>query len=292
MDAPGPVAFHALREARRQERPRRAFVVDAQQVGSVDEAHLSALQPWQPWIDVRAQAVVLTVPPEDRAAVFEEVNHRLRERGLIRAWRDETFPLLSPTTGKSLAVFERAATRFWGTLTLGAHCNGWVADEADEAGEARWLWVARRSPTKATDPGKLDNLIGGGVPFGQTPLQALVREGFEEAGLDAQQMSRAQPVAIIELLRDVPEGLQFERLHAFDLQLRNGLAPCNQDGEVSSIERMTLPQALDLAAGPDMTVDAALVTLEFLLRHGAVADGLAQDALRRGLEGLRVPGLA
>ena len=75
---------------------------------------------------------------------------------------------------------ERASARFWGTLTLGAHANGFVAD-AD--GRPTHLWIAQRSFDKATDPGKFDNLIGGGVPEGQTPLQALVREGWEEAGL-------------------------------------------------------------------------------------------------------------
>lgn len=257
-------AFHALDEARRRVRPRRAFVVDGQQVGSVDEAHLPALQPWGRWIDVRAQSVALTVPTADRQAVFLEVNHRLREQGLIRAWRDEPFPLLSPTTGRVLAVFERAAARFWGTLTLGAHCNGWVAGPD---GQPEALWIARRSHTKATDPGKLDNLVGGGVPLGQTPWDTLVREGFEEAGLSPAQMNRAKPGRVIQLDRDIPEGRQFERLHVFDLQLRPDETPCNQDGEVAELHRWPLDRVTREAAGTEMTVDAALVTLDFLLRH-------------------------
>ena len=79
-----------------------------------------------------------------------------------------------------LALIERAAARFWGTLTFGAHANGYVADAQ---GRPTHLWIARRSTHKATDPGKLDNLVGGGVPHGQTPFETLVREGFEEAGL-------------------------------------------------------------------------------------------------------------
>lgn len=276
--------WHALDAARRQLRLRRPFVVDGERVGSVDRTHLGALEGRSHWLEVRESAVVLTAAADDREAVLAELNDQLRELGLIRGWRDEAFPLLSPSTGRVMAVFERASARFWGTLTLGAHCNGWVAAES---GEPQWLWIARRSLTKATDPGKLDNLIGGGVPSGQTPLQALIREGFEEAGLQPQQMLAVQPAAIIELHRDVPEGLQFERLHAFDLELPAGLSPCNQDAEVSGIERMTLAQALDAASGPEMTVDAALVTLEFLLRQGAIAAGPARDALKRGLEQLQ-----
>jgi len=270
LDVEGRPAFHALGEARRQEQPRRAFVVDGERVGSVQEADLPALQPWARWLDVSAQAVVLSAPLEARQAVFEDMNHRLREQGLIRAWRDEPFPLLSPTTGRVLAVFERASARFWGTLTLGAHCNGWVAGPD---GRPQQMWIARRSATKATDPGLLDNLIGGGVPFGQTPLQTLVREGFEEAGLTPQQMARATPGRVIELDRDIPEGRQFERLHVFDLQLHAQETPCNQDGEVAELHLWPLDRVAREAAGCEMTVDAALVTLDFLLRHQGGPEG-------------------
>jgi len=283
-------AFHALGEARRQKRPRRAFVVDGERVGSVDEAHLAALQPWGRWIEVQSQAVALTAPPEAREAVFAEVNARLRDEGLIRAWREEPFPLLSPTTGRVLSVFERASARFWGTLTLGAHCNGWVAGPD---GRASHLWIARRSATKATDPGLLDNLIGGGVPHGQTPRQTLVREGFEEAGLDERQMARATAGRVIELDRDIPEGRQFERLYVFDLELPPDLVPKNQDGEVATLERLPVAEAAALAATPEMTVDASLVTLDFLLRRqllpGAWADEARARALAQALERTLAP---
>jgi 8-oxo-dGTP pyrophosphatase MutT (NUDIX family) len=278
------MSWHALTEARRQVRLRRPFVVDNERVGSVDEAHLSALQPWVRWVEVRAEAVVLTAGAPERDAIFTEMNHRLRAQGLIRAWRDEPFPLLSPTTGRVLAVFERASARFWGTLTLGAHCNGWMAGPD---GQPQQMWIARRSATKATDPGLLDNLIGGGVPFGQTPHETLVREGFEEAGLTPQQMARATPGRVIELDRDIPEGRQFERLHVFDLALEPGEVPANQDGEVAELQLWPLERVAREAAGPGMTVDAALVTLDFLLRHSVL------DAARdpgKALSALLAPG--
>ena len=274
------IPWHALREARRQVRPRRAFVVDGEHVGSVDEAHLAALQPWSRWMEVREQAVVLTAGAEDREAVLAEVNARLHEQGLIRAWRDEPFPLLSPATGQALAVFERASARFWGTLTLGAHCNGWVAGPD---GQPQALWIARRSPTKATDPGLLDNLVGGGVPWGQTPWDALVREGFEEAGLNAAQMARATPGRVIELNRDIPEGRQFERLHVFDLELQAGECPVNQDGEVAEVGLWSIHHTCAAAATDEMTVDAALVTLDFLLRRKLLAPPEAAAALEERL---------
>jgi 8-oxo-dGTP pyrophosphatase MutT (NUDIX family) len=284
--APSGPHWHALTEARRQTRARRAFVVDGECVGSVDAAHLGALQPWARWIELRAQAVVLTPGPAEREAVFTDINARLHEQGLIQAWRDEPFPLLSPTSGAVLAVFERAAARFWGTLTLGAHGNGWVAG-AD--GQPAQLWIARRAATKATDPGKLDNLVGGGVPFGQTPRETLVREGFEEAGLNPAQMARATPGRVIELHRDVPEGRQFERLYGFDLQLHPDETPRNQDGEVAELHLWPLCDVCTWAATDEMTVDAALVTLDFLLRRQAYMPPGDAPSLARRLAGLLAP---
>lgn len=269
-------AWHALAEARRRLRARRAFVVDGEHVGSVDEAHLGALRRWGRWVEVHARAVELTAPRPERDEAFTEMNAALRAQGLVRAWRDEPFALLSPTNGRVLAVFERASTRFWGTLTLGAHCNGWVAGPD---GQPSHLWVARRSPNKATDPGLLDNLVGGGVPHGQTPRQTVIREGFEEAGLRPWRMRQAVRGRVIELHRDIPEGVQFERLHVFDLHLPAAVVPCNQDGEVSQLACMPLKEAAAQAATPGMTVDASLVTLDFLLRR---------DLWRRaGLRGAR-----
>ena len=155
--------------------------------------------------------------------------------------------------------------RFWGTLTFGAHATGYVAG-AD--GRPEKLWIARRAADKATDPGKFDNLIGGGVPAGQAPLQALVREGWEEAGLLPAHLLDVRAGSTLRLCRDIPEGLQHEWLHSFDLALpRAGLRPQNQDGEVAGFELLPVAQALRLAASNAMTVDAALVTLDFALRH-------------------------
>jgi 8-oxo-dGTP pyrophosphatase MutT (NUDIX family) len=163
-----------------------------------------------------------------------------------------------------LAVIERAATRFWGSLTLGAHATGYVADAG---GRPTHLWIAQRSFTKATDPGLYDNLVGGGVAQGQSPVQALVREGWEEAGMSAAQMQRAVPGRVVRLMRPVAEGFQHEWLHSFDLRLETHEAPNNQDGEVAGFELLPVARALALAAADAMTVDASLVTLDFALRH-------------------------
>ncbi len=259
----------ALAAARWQPQPRTAFHIDGAAVGSVACAHLLALQRWPQWVASDPRGLHLVTPAADRDLALHEMNTCLRGEGLIVAWRDEVFSLYEPASGATLATFERAACRFWGTLTRGAHCNGYVAGSGDQATH---LWIARRSLSKATDPGKRDNLIGGGVPHGQTPQETVVREGWEEAGLDRPLMAQAQAGHIIRIDCDVPEGRMVEDIHVFDLKLPPGLVPCNQDGEVSDITCLTLAEAAASAAAGEMTTDAALVTLDFLLRHGGLSD--------------------
>jgi 8-oxo-dGTP pyrophosphatase MutT (NUDIX family) len=264
MTAPWP----AIAAARAARVPRVPFlVVDrgaAVGAGSVARAHLEALARWPEALRVDDAAVTLTLPAAERDRFFDQANRALRDAGLIVAWRDETYPVLAEADGRLLATFERAASRFWGTLTFGAHCNGYVRGSD---GAPAWLWIARRAADKPTDPGMLDNLIGGGVPHGQTPVDTVVREGWEEAGLQPAQMAGLEPGRVLQLARDIPEGFQNERLSVYDLALPAGLEPCNQDGEVQSITRMPLADAFECAVAGEMTVDAALATLDFALRR-------------------------
>ena len=244
--------------------PRVPFFIGDVEVGSVARAHLAALRTLALALDIHDDAVRLNLAEDQRDAGLYAINGALREQGLIRAWRDETFAIVDPRSGALLARTERAAARFWGTLTLGAHATGYVADAA---GRPTHLWIAQRSTHKATDPGRFDNLVGGGVPCGQTPAQALVREAWEEAGLTPTQLRDVTPGSVLRLSRDIPEGFQHEWLHSFDLCLPEGLVPANQDGEVAGFELLPLDAALAIAAGDTMTVDASLVTLDFALRH-------------------------
>lgn len=275
-------AWPAVAAARAHDPATRVpFVVEADgaalEVGSVARAHMGALRRWPHWLHVHEAGVMLTAPRTERADALTAMNATLRSDGLIVAWRDEAFPLFD-ASGRALGVaMERAATRFWGTLTLGAHCNGYVADAR---GRPERLWIARRSPTKATDPNRLDNLIGGGVPAGQSPRDTVIREGWEEAGLLPEQMHGLARGRVLRLLRDIPEGLQREWIHVYDLALPSHVTPHNQDGEVAALALHDMAQALALAASDAMTVDASLVTLDFALRH-ALLDATTQAALGR-----------
>ena len=128
---------------------------------------------------------------------------------------------------------------------------------------------------------ELDNLVGGGVPDGQSPDEALWREGWEEAGFGLDRMRSARPSGVIELLHDLPEGLQRECLHVYDLEMQPAERPVNQDGEVAEFLCLPVQEALERAAMGEMTLDAALVTLDFGLRHGMLRTDEATDLIAR-----------
>lgn len=262
------MTFPAIDAAQRHDaHSRLPFHLGGQPVGSVARGALAALQAQAPWLVVHDGQLSTALRDGALDAAFAATHAALRERGLVTGWRNETYAIVPAYGAPALALIERAAARFWGTLTFGAHANGYVAGPD---GRPSHLWVAQRSPHKPTDPGKLDNLIGGGVPHGQTPFETLVREGWEEAGLAADRVRQATRGRVIDLRRTLPDcaghGLQREQLFVYDLALPSGLQPRNQDGEVASLQLLPVAEALALAAGDTMTVDAALVTLDFALR--------------------------
>jgi 8-oxo-dGTP pyrophosphatase MutT (NUDIX family) len=275
-------AWPSLRAAALSVTPRTPFFVRGARVGSVAASHIDALRPYGAAlrIDARGVHTIAADPSEDLAPI----NRALHAAGLVRAWREELFTVPDPRTLEPLARIERAASRFWGTLTFGAHATGFVRGAN---GRPSHLWIAQRALNKATDPGLFDNLIGGGVGAGQAPRETLVREAFEEAGLAPAEAERATPGRIIGLARDIAEGYQQEWLYSFDIELPAGRVPVNQDGEVAGFTCLTVADAAALAAGDSMTVDASLVTLDFLLRHGLLEEPAAA-ALREALAPLLI----
>jgi 8-oxo-dGTP pyrophosphatase MutT (NUDIX family) len=207
-----------------------------------------------------------------RSAAVAPIVRTLAQRGIIGGWRDELYAVHveGDTSTPLLLHVERAAARPFGITSHAVHVNGIV--DAPARGEAPRFWIARRSPTKSIDPGMLDNLIGGGVPAGLVIGATLVKEAWEEAGLDAPQVAGVVPGRTLRIRREVPEGLQSELIYVHDLVLPEGLTPANQDGEVAGFALMSTPSVIAvLREGRRMTADASLVTLDCLARRGLVA---------------------
>jgi 8-oxo-dGTP pyrophosphatase MutT (NUDIX family) len=232
---------------------------DGHQVGSVDPAFFAPLLEFSEVFGPAGEALEITCPGpvRRRSAALGTVCRRLHEAGFVRGWREELLAIAASEEAPKLFEIERAAARFFGFLTHAAHLNGLTPEG---------VWIARRSPDKPTDPGLLDNLVAGGVAAGMSVHETLLKEAWEEAGLGAELMSQAHPVAHIGVCRLTPEGLQREILYAHDLHLPDTLVPENQDGEVAGFHREPLARAAALVQEEAFTLDAALVQLDCLIR--------------------------
>jgi 8-oxo-dGTP pyrophosphatase MutT (NUDIX family) len=136
------------------------------------------------------------------------------------------------------------------------------------------MWLARRSDAKAVDPGMLDNLVGGGIAAGYGVAETVVKEAWEEAGIAAPLARCARPAGLVHSRRPMFDGLQREVLFVHDLELPRDFTPANQDGEATEHRLMGLDEAartISVSAGSDqVTHDASIVTLDFLIRHGEI----------------------
>jgi 8-oxo-dGTP pyrophosphatase MutT (NUDIX family) len=141
--------------------------------------------------------------------------------------------------------------------------NGYVRD-----GEQIKLWVGQRAADRQIEPGKLDNLVAGGVPFGLDPMTNLVKECAEEAGIEEAMARQAVPVGAISY-RMLHQGfLRQDTLFLYDLELPADFVPTNTDGEIASFRLMELEEvAAILTDSEAFKFNVAPVVIDFLVRH-------------------------
>ena len=169
----------------------------------------------------------------------------LAAAGLFRL-RGEAFDVRAVPGGPVLARVDRGALPCLGIAAEGVHVNGLVR------GHDGWrLWVAKRSASKALDPGKLDQLVAGGICAGMDAAETLVKEAAEEAGISEALARQARFVGVINYAMERPEGLRRDTLHCYDLELPADFVPVAQDGEVESFSLMRIADAAALARNTD-----------------------------------------
>jgi 8-oxo-dGTP pyrophosphatase MutT (NUDIX family) len=267
----------------------RPFGVEGRHCGWLRPAFASRLLRWPEVFAVSPNRVEIAhslATPAARSEAVAPVLRVLRDEGVIAGWRNETYPVAADVGDPPLLMIERAAARAFGIRTRGAHLNGVIG-----SGTRCRMWIARRATTKPIDPAMLDNLVGGGVALGLSPLDTIVKECGEEAGIPPELAQRAEPGNTVSLLREVPEGVQWETLYTFDLELPDYFQPVNRDGEVAEFRLLPIRKVRHLVRdSAAFTVDAALVIVDFLLRHQM--SGAASAELLALAEAMREPPLA
>ena len=203
-----------------------------------------------------------------RSAALALWASQLHSAGHVQSWRNELFGFwpegatwqgAQPPDPRVPHAFrmERACFRFFGLKSHAVHINGFRADGH--------MWCGRRTLTKATDPGKLDNLAAGGLPAGETVQLCGIREMAEEAGLQAGLAEQAIACGEVTTNRMEPEGWHHEALWVYNLAMPMDVLPQNQDGEVSEFLCMSPHEVMAALRQQAFSVDAGCVIAQGVL---------------------------
>jgi len=205
------------------------------------------------------QISIALTRPQELSKSLHQLAQTMRLAGLIPGWRHEDFAWLDQN-GHQYFRLERAAFRTFGFRSMAAHVNGYTKSNS--------IWLGRRSESKSTDPGKLDNIAAGGIAADETPWVSARRELWEEAGVPEQIAANIEPIGRIHMRRPIAgRGFHDELLYVYDLELTDQFVPTNHDGEVSGFIEASLAEAAARILADEFTGDAAFVTADFILRR-------------------------
>ncbi|EEE69452.1 nudix hydrolase 20, chloroplastic [Oryza sativa Japonica Group] len=202
--------------------------------------------------------------PDERTNAVGSVIRSLGD--LIPGIRNELYPITSSYGMPVYFSLERAAAPYFGIKAYGVHMNGYVEKEGQ-----KFLWIAKRSDTKQTFPGMLDHLVAGGLPYGISCEENVIKECEEEAGIPRSISSNATSVGAISYM-DI-EGFRYKRdvLFCYDLKLPPDFVPNNEDGEVGSFRLIPVPHAANIIRRTHFfKPNCNLVIIDFLFRHGYI----------------------
>ncbi len=171
---------------------------------------------------------------------------------------------------------------------FGTSASAFTSTACEQTG-GLYLWVAKRAADRRIDPGKLDNLIGGGLPLGYTVEENLKKEAWEEAGIEATLAATAKPAGLLRYKKDMMKGVRNDALFVFDLELPESFTPRNTDGEVESFTLLPAAEVADIVAKTDdFKFNCNLVMIDFFLRHGVIGkDDPERALLTKNLDEIR-----
>ncbi|KAG2642746.1 nudix hydrolase 20, chloroplastic-like isoform X2 [Panicum virgatum] len=202
--------------------------------------------------------------PEDRTHAIGDVIKNLGE--MIPGIRNELYPVTSSYGMPVYFSLERAAAPYFGIKAYGVHMNGYVEKDGQ-----KFLWIGKRSDMKQTYPGMLDHLVAGGLPYGISCKENIIKECEEEAGIPRSISTNATSVGAVSYM-DI-EGFRYKRdvLFCYDLNLPADFVPNNEDGEVDSFKLIPVQHAANIIRRTDFfKPNCNLVIIDFLFRHGYI----------------------
>ncbi|KPM45689.1 hypothetical protein AK830_g783 [Neonectria ditissima] len=256
---------------------------DARTYGYVHPDTVVAM-PWSKafTVDDERRTVTLSVPPTG-VSLTAHANEAFQQ-AVDAAIVDDVFSVLHQEHSEYFLVLgtrefvqvERYAAPLFGIATRGAHLTGYVRGADGSLG----IWVARRSRSLFTFPGKLDSTVAGGIKASDTPLDCILAEATEEACLP-ETLVRAgvQAVGVVTLAnRKEHSGLvHSDVLYVYDLEMADDVIPTPGDGEVEEFVLMDCDEVRRRMLAGEFKPNVCPVIIDFLVRHGEVTAENEED---------------
>lgn len=251
------------------------FVVEGQQVGLIRPDIWQKLKSYTNIFRLEKTSSSSVVHLEnlgnvqERSAKLDYLLQELRDKNVFRTlsgWRDERYDVRPSFSGPLLMDIERAAICLFGILAYGTHLNGYTYSEDGSL----QLWVGKRSPTKQTWPGKLDNMVAGGLSSGLGLMECMRKECQEEASVPDNLLEKIIPVGHVSYFYEDERGLFPECQFVFDLEVPQDFVPKNADGEVADFQLVSMETLQHLITSEEFKPNCSLVTLDFLIRKGVI----------------------
>jgi 8-oxo-dGTP pyrophosphatase MutT (NUDIX family) len=216
----------------------------------------------------------------ERTAAVAEVIGALARRGVLQAPYGEPYPVTAGERAAAMFVVDRGVAAYFGFRTFGQHLNGFV-----RRSDGLHMWLARRARDRQLFPGRLDQLVAGGLPWGISLEQNLAKECYEEAGIGHDMAAAAVFVGEVSYFGQTRKGAKPDVLFCYDLELTEGFRPRCTDGEVESFHLMPVDAVMEIVrTTDDFKPNCSLVVLDFLARHGVLDPGHPEyESVVRGL---------
>jgi len=245
------------------------FIVDGAIVGQIKQDFSRLLHEWPNLFVVSNESVEFISALnsfELRTEAIATVLAKLVDKKWLSHLHGEQYVATATTREEGLFLIDRAAAPCFGVRAFGQHINGFVRGK-----QGMQLWVAKRSADRRNFPGKLDNLVAGGVPYGITLPDNLKKECWEEAGISPELAMSAQPVGVVTYNAQTLQGYKPDTLYCYDLELPPDFQPHCTDGEVESFSLWPIDKVISIVRDTDkFKLNCNLVIIDFLVRHGFI----------------------
>ena len=262
------------------------FIRRGERLGSLRRSAAEALRRWPNQFRVTETAVEWVETPDDFEGctlALAEVSRGLVDEGVIPYLHGEQYPVTAGGREAARCLIDRACAPFFGMRAFGQHLNGFV-----RTARGIEMWIGRRSADRKLYPGRLDNLVAGGLPHGIALVENLRKECAEEAGMPPTLVDRAVAVGAVTYCRDSDRGLKPDVMFCYDLELPEEFEPRCTDGEVETFYRLPVKEVAQIVREThDFKLNCNLVIIDFLVRHGLIPQDDPQYVAI--IQGLRSP---